>query len=272
MRCDELTERVCDRLTGDSAPAAAAELRAHLDACPACAAEAAALESLWRDLDPAAPAPSARLRARFDAMLAREIGRSDGAAAGAAQDAAVVRHPAARRSMPPGLPAAIAASLVVALGAGVWVGSSMAARRGARDVAELRHEVRSLRSTVALALLAEPSASERLSGVAAGRELQLEDDRVAEALHTVFLDDPNVNVRLAALDALRERAAEPGVRARLLEAIPAQDSPLVQLSAIDVVLEHGGDAERGAVERLARRPGLDAVVRGYLLDRLGRIP
>ena len=154
----------------------------------------------------------------------------------------------------------------------MYLGSSAASRRDAQDLAVLRDEIRSLRTTVALALLAEPSASERLSGVAYGRDLQARDDRVAEALYAAFLGDPNVNVRLAALDALSVRAARPEIRARLLDAIPAQDSPLVQLSAIDVLLESGAGEARDEMARLAERTGLDSVVRGYLLDRLERNP
>src|SRR6185503_8580883 len=132
---------------------------------------------------------------------------------------------------------ALAAALTIALGAGVFIGSSNASKRSAQDLAELRDEIRSLRSTVALALLAEPSASGRLNGVAYGRELQSEDRRVADALFTTLLEDPNVNVRLAALDALREGSTRPDVRARLVQSIPEQDSPLVQISAIDVLFE-----------------------------------
>ena len=182
---------------------------------------------------------------------------------------------------------AIAAGLALALGAGVFIGSNSASRQGAEDLAEMRDEIRSLRSTVALALLAEQSPSERLNGVAYGRELQTEDRRVADALFTTLLEDPNVNVRLAALDALREVSSRPETRTRLLESIPAQDSPLVQISAIDVLLEASTPASgtsspaastredvagRADLARLAENPDLDEVVRGYLRDRLERSP
>jgi len=55
MRCEELTERVCDRLTGELDRAAARELDAHLESCSGCAAEAAALAALWDELGAAAP-------------------------------------------------------------------------------------------------------------------------------------------------------------------------------------------------------------------------
>jgi hypothetical protein len=293
--------RVADRVTGDLDDAGLRALREHLRECSGCAAEAAALWTLWDDLGVADETPSAILRARFDAMLAREIAKepepSHGRARRARSRDGVASSPDRRRdgvAMPPrwarpvgpALGLALAAALALALGAGAWLGSRSAARRGAEDIAVLRGEIRSLRSTVALALLAERSPSERLSGVAHGREIQAEDDRVADALFETLHRDPNVNVRLAALDALRELADRPAIRARLLEAIPEQDSPLVQISVIDAVLEaartapagSGGEpiespidpAARDQVTRLAEDPALDAVVRGYLLDRIER--
>ncbi len=81
-------------------------------------------------------------------------------------------------------------------------------------------------------------------------------------------------MRLAALDALREVSTRPDTRARLVQSIPEQDSPLVQISAIDVLLESdaASPATRDELATLAQDPALDEVVRGYLRDRLERSP
>ena len=309
MKCEDAMERIFDRTTGDLSAASLDELREHLAGCAGCAAEARAMQSVWDDLGGSdAETPSARLRQRFDRMLAGEIATGGAAAVSSggtrdhdAHDPDVFararrqgRERLVYRAGPWGLRVggaalgmAIAAGLAVALGAGVLIGTNSASRRDADDLAEMRDEIRSLRSTVALALLAEPSASERLNGVAYGRELQNEDSRVTDALFTTLLEDPNVNVRLAALDALREGSGGAKTRARLLESIPSQDSPLVQISAIDFLLEavapssapasasgtpSPGVAAREDLARLMENPELDEVVRGYLRDRLERSP
>ena len=85
--------------------------------------------------------------------------------------------------------------------------------------------------------------------------------------------DPNVNVRLAALDALRPMATRPDARPRLVAAVATQESPLVQLSLIDLLLESDGalaQSTRHDLAQLLDNPELDPVVRGYLRDRLGR--
>jgi hypothetical protein len=290
MKCEEAMERINDRLTGDLDAATLDALRDHLAGCGGCAAEAHAMQLLWDELGAAdSETPTAALRRRFERLLQREIATQEiaahttGAEAGVARldqeaDAEVFARRRALRSRERTvyrgvLGLALAAALTIALGAGVFIGSSTASRRGAQDMAELREEIRSLRSTVALALLSESSASERLNGVAYGRGLQTEDRRVADALFTTLLEDSNVNVRLAALDALREVSARPDVRARLVQSIPEQDSPLVQISAIDVLLESDATAASSQdLAALAQDPALDEVVRGYLRDRMERSP
>ena len=148
---------------------------------------------------------------------------------------------------------------------------------------------------VALSLLEKGSASERLQGVAFSRDslgslgagrgaLPGPDDQgdqgqggqrdqseqVVAALFTRLLEDPNVNVRLAALEALRPTANRADHRGRLVAAVSRQESPLVALSLIDLLIESGTPAARHDLEQLLANDQLDPVVRGYLRDRLGR--
>jgi hypothetical protein len=52
--------------------------------------------------------------------------------------------------------------------------------------------------------------------------------------------------------------------------VAQQESPLVQLSLLALLLESDGPAARRDLEQLLDNPNLDPVVRGYLRDRLGR--
>jgi HEAT repeat protein len=55
-------------------------------------------------------------------------------------------------------------------------------------------------------------------------------------LHAVNYD-PNVNVRLAAIDALRPSARNEMVRRELLGSLERQTSPLAQIALIDLMVE-----------------------------------
>ena len=298
MDCQTMQERLTARLSGALTPSELRELESHLAACTTCAAEAAVVAELWDGLAmPGEGVPTQRMRARLDAALAAELERParaplafQGRAGGLSgsdhspEPNPTSRPSAIRRWLP------LAAMLLLGLGLGYLTFG----RRG-DDVALLRQEVGDLHSMVALSLLEKGSASERLQGVAFSRDslgslgagrgaLPGPDDQgdqgqggqrdqseqVVAALFTRLLEDPNVNVRLAALEALRPTANRADHRGRLVAAVSRQESPLVALSLIDLLIESGTPAARQDLEQLLANDQLDPVVRGYLRDRLGR--
>lgn len=257
--CSDYEGLLAAALAGELSAAERRALDEHLAECPRCAAEAASLAEIWRGLGRLEEtAPSPFLAARFERMLSREI------AAEATRDALAAAAP--RRS--PAL--AWAAGLAAALAVGVALGFFAATGGPRGEVAELRGELAALHETVAVAMLGQASPSERLQGVAYSRPLAARDPRVVEALLAALARDPNVNVRLAALEALAPATSLPSGRARMVAAVAAQDSPLVQLTAIDLLLERDGAAARRNLERLLSDPDLDPTVASYLRDRLGR--
>jgi anti-sigma factor RsiW len=246
MSCEEVRALLAARLADELTIEERRELEQHVAECAACAAEAAEMEDLWRDLeDLPREDPGPRVRADFERMLAREAAKASG-----------------RSSWHGLLP--IAASLLAGVALG-YLG------RGEKrdDIASLERQVSDLREVVAVTLLEHGSVSERLQGVAYGRGAA-EDDRIVGALFTRLLEDPNVNVRLAAVDALRPMMARGERRGQLLEAVAHQDSPLVAISLIDLLLEAGGAGARKGLMELSGDSRLDPAIRGYLRDRLGR--
>jgi HEAT repeat protein len=71
--------------------------------------------------------------------------------------------------------------------------------------------------------------------------------RTLEALIRTLNEDPNVNVRLAAVDALFLFRGNPAVKESLVLSLSRQESPLVQVALIDLLVEI---RERRAVEAL----------------------
>jgi hypothetical protein len=249
--CERAQELVVERL---QAPLAAADerwLADHLDACAACRAEAEVLASTWGELEAiAAPEPSPLLRARFRRALAAEAARPT---------AALGAGPWWRQL----------AAAVVLLGAGVALGATLVHQRSSGDLATLQGEVRNLNTTVALTLLRQDAASERLLGTQFGGRAA-DDAQVVGALLDAVAADPSVNVRLAALDALARIAGHRDVQERLLAGLPEQPSPMAQVAIADLLLEHGGPAMRQRLAGLAAGEQLDTTVRDHLRRALGR--
>jgi len=240
MNCQEVTERLLDFSRQELPAAEAAAVAAHLDSCPACRVELAELRQTWAALGALADeSPSPALRARFDALLAGARGTLASAPPPRAAPLAWRRVRQPSHLLP--LAATLAALVVGFLG-----GRFEAAPT--RELDALRREVQSLNHMVALSFLERDSASDRLHGVSLASHVG-GDPRVLEALLDAVREDPNVNVRLAAIDALAPFAAEPVVRAGLLEDFSGQASPLVQVAVADAVLDADGEAARRAVER-----------------------
>jgi len=132
-------------------------------------------------------------------------------------------------------------------------------------------EIAKLRQMVALSLLSQQSAGERLRGVDYTGSMQTMQPEVVSALIQAVAHDANVNVRLAAVDALSKVATHPGVVESLTRSLPQQDSPMVQAELIDYLVNAHDRQAVGTIEQLAARPNLNPAVRErthYALQQL----
>jgi hypothetical protein len=248
MNCEQTTELLSDRLKGLLSAEDERSLEAHLGSCAACREEAAAIAALWTEMGQLADeVPHTRMRMRFHAALAayEERVRATGF------DAWLER-------IWPRRPALQAAFSVVLLTLGVIVGQQLPSTANG-EIEALRAEVR----TVGLVLLEHQSAAERLRGVEWARRTESDDRVVAALLETVRYDD-NLNVRLAAADALSDWLDRPQVGAGLTAALEIQDAPLMQVTLATRLLEGGVEGSNAAVTRLLEREELDPLVRDYL--------
>lgn len=216
----------------------------HAAVCPLCQSE---LE-LWDKLNTLpAPSPSAHFRRDFDAMLARQS---------TAPPAWYQRHAVAW-----------AAAAALALG-GFFAGATFNAHRPQPEVSELRQELHTMRSLVAMSMLQQQSAVERLRGVNYSVRLDNPDEHVVDALIQTLRGDSSVDVRLAATDALRKYSQRPQVRQSMAEALTLQDSPLVQLALIDALVEVRESRAAGAFAKLAANQSIDPTVKTRLQTAL----
>jgi hypothetical protein len=121
--------------------------------------------------------------------------------------------------------------------------------------------VQSLRQTVALSLLDQQSATSRLEGISWSSRVERPEPDLVSALLTMVGHDPNTNVRLSALDALEKFAGDPTVRKALVDSLPRQDSPLVQIALIDALVHLRDRAAAGELRKLTGDAEANAAVR-----------
>jgi hypothetical protein len=221
MNCEEARRNFAEGWRDALEATAKADLNAHLSTCERCRAEWADLGEVWSALgELPAEEPGFAVRARFyDSM--RDWRRRESERQSRFWWS---RHPAFQ-----------AAFAVLILMAGIAVGHVTALNSG--QVAQLRGEVYNMRQLVALSLLQQQSASDRLRGVNYAYRVEQPDPEVLSALLTTVNHDQNVNVRLAAVDALRNFSSSPVGRRGIVQALGKQSSPLVQIALLDLVVE-----------------------------------
>jgi hypothetical protein len=259
MICERVREQIPECLAGRLDHAAREGLVAHLETCPACRAEFAELNAVWRGLGSLPePEPDPAVRSRFlEVLEAYQAGRASGLAGQVGDLQRAFRLP----HVPHIWQAALAFALLMV---GGFLGRYLAQPRGASpDVAQLQGQVESLRQLVTLSLLQEQSPSSRLRGVTYSYQMAQPDAQVEQALLHAVNHDSNVNVRLSAVDALEKYAANPQIRRALADAVPVQDSPLVQIALMDLLVQLNDKEAAPALRKLAQDAQADNQVRQH---------
>jgi anti-sigma factor RsiW len=264
MQCEQLKERLADYWAGTLSQAERHAVEAHVAGCEPCRIEAAELGETWRALGTIADEePSPALETRFHAMLDawRDGERAAATAATSAmamsaenvmggvnvlpmkpvsRTANVFARSSQEHRASFWRPALQLAAAVLLLAGGFMAGRGWpnAAHEQARnEVSELRGEVRGMREMVAMTLLQGDSAIGRLQGVSWSHQLERPSDQVLTTLLETLQHDPNVNVRLASIDALRAFATQDQVRTGLVEALGSKQSPMTQIALIDALTD-----------------------------------
>lgn len=255
MNCEDLKRNFVEYWRGALSSAELERFQAHLASCQQCREEAEALKQIWSTLGEMPDAdPGLGTRTRFYAML-REAERRESERG---QRFWWIRHPAFQ-----------AAFGVVLLLTGVFVGNITA--RDSGQVAQLRNEVNSMKQLVTLSLLQQQNASDRLRGVNWSYRVEQSDSEVLSALLTTVNHDPNVNVRLAAVDALRNFADSPVGRRGLVQALNKQASPMVEIAILDQLVEMRERSARPAITTLMTSAGVNPEVKEHAQWALGRL-
>jgi hypothetical protein len=267
MKCEQYKELFTDWIN-DQLPSAEREiLEHHIDECPVCREELAEMQRVWDKLGVIeTPEPSAAMKVNFQAMLNdyKESVYTQKSAWGSLKDQFYSFW-----QMQPRWP--LAYSLMVAFvcisGAYWFIHNS----KQEQQLQALSLQVHDLRQTMMLALLENPSASERIRGVSYTGDFKHIDKQVIDALLATLNNDPNVNVRLSTLDALAQLASHPEVRSGLIQSITTQDSPLMQSAIADVMLKLQEKKSVDPLKKLLKQKGLDGGVRDKIKQTITQL-
>jgi hypothetical protein len=256
MTCEHFTELLSDYCEHRLAAREMAFAREHTELCAQCHADA----EIWQKLAGLPrQEPSPDSRARFETMLnAYQEGRWEKSSLAHERGSWFATW--MRSAFAPPLASALAACLLLV---GFIAGEHFSATWPVNDqqIASLQTELTSMRQLVALSLLEQQSASQRLQGVNYSTQVERPDPEIAAALLHALRSDNSVDVRLSALDALRRYKDDAHVRTGLLNALQDQQSPLVQIALIDLFVEMRESDAKDHLRRIEQDTKVNPAVR-----------
>ncbi|MCC9167997.1 HEAT repeat domain-containing protein [Pontibacter harenae] len=132
------------------------------------------------------------------------------------------------------------------------------------EVAALRQEVKEIKA----ALNASSSASERISLVSQEFNADPNNDLLKVLIRTMNTD-PNVNVRLAASEALYQYSNNAAVRSAFVESLTIQTDPLVQIALIDILIALKEKSALQQLKALSQQKGLLPIVKSKAEEGIG---
>jgi len=269
MNCAKYEEKFSGYMSNRLTAAEREEFEKHVSGCQNCLQELAGMQQVWGLLgDIQVPEPGAYMELKFKAMLDtyKESVEEKKTAFSVKEQIARLWQWQSRWPL--------AYSLVIVLvsfAAGYLAFKGSAVGKQDEQMRALSSQVHELKQTMMLAMLENPSASERIKAVSYTSEIKHADKEVIDALFATLNNDPNVNVRLTTLDALTQLAAHPEVRQGLIASIVQQDSPLLQSAIADVMLKLQEKKSVNSFKELLKQKGLNPGVKDKIKQTITQL-
>lgn len=260
MNCKEIKDKFPDYLIGDLDITGEKNVKNHVATCASCREELEILNETWTKLGVLPEQqPGENLRENFYTMLeSYKAGleqKKQGFGTKKWLDSVFGK-------IWPRKPAFQFAFTIILLLIGFSIGLILpAASPDKTESRQLRREVRELRQSAALAMLKLDSSSERIRGVSFSTQVENPDKKTLIALLDTLNNDPNVNVRLSAVDALYLFSNDPLVKEGLIQSLSRQESPLVQIALIDLIGDIREKRAVKALKELIKRQKVNPVVK-----------
>ncbi len=266
MEKEQFEITMIEYLTGELTPEGRSDFEEYLNNYPEQKAEFDSLQQTWGKMDEAiVPETSEAMDVRFFDMLhtaeTQNAKRSNSFVENLSSFLSLLWRPQVAYGI-----------LLVAIGLGT--GYFMNTNRTEVDTPNtvvVNNETEEVREQLVLTLLDQPSANQRLQGVNEANKIGKVDEKVIKALLQTLNNDANVNVRLAAIEALVNYVDKPIVREGLIQAIGHQESPIVQVTLADLMVALQEKKSIEPFKELMRSKELDTSVKEKLESSIQQI-
>jgi hypothetical protein len=261
MKCKDYREHFTPLLSGTLNQTEISEIESHLINCEDCRKEFETVRKVWNLMgEMPQPEPSESMRTGFIAILKNFKEERNAEKRPVAEWIIKLREYWSVQMQP-----RMAFSFLL-VAAGIACGyllhrPEQSALSFNKQIDSLSSQVSEMKQVLMLSLLGDASASQRIKAVAYSDEMSNVDLKVIGALFTTLNEDPNVNVRLATLEALIKHAGEPKVREGLVKSIELQESPLMQSAIADAMVKLQEKSSVQPLRKLLGKKGLNEMVK-----------
>lgn len=227
MNCKDIETLLVDYLDNKLNETQKQQVENHLNNCDACKAEFEATKALMNVFASQPQVePSSQLRGNFFEMLEEEK---------QLQQPKIVQL-STKKEFPWKTAFQIAASFLL-LFTGYFFGNVQSKNQSNKEIAALQEETVTLRENMMLAMIENKSASKRIQAVSYTENFAKPDDKILKALVERLQYDGNINVRLAAAEALSEFPESTLVKEAFIEALTTQKDPSLQIAIIQFLVK-----------------------------------
>lgn len=250
-QCDEIKIHLPEYIDGLLDKKTTAEVTEHLEKCDSCRQLHAELSSFLKFTDsfPGIEPPEG-MKEEFLEMADLRDKKS----------AKLIHFPAWAK---------VAASILIVVGTfaiGYFSGSKN------NEINTLQAELSSLKQEVMLAGLRDYSGPQKIQAVYEIKSSGQASESLVDALVYTMNSDKNVNVRLAAINALSEMMDKnDNIKTELIKSLTVQDNPLLQISLIQVLTESGVREARDEIESITNNESTDSQVKEFAKNMIKTI-
>jgi len=258
MNCEDMKELIVEYIDGSLGSEEIRRLDDHLSSCEECRTELKNAKSLWMKLDDIEmEEPSENLRKNFDSMISSyKLGMNNTHTSWHESFSNWLDAWWPKRSLTQF--AATIAVLIIGLATGLSINEIAGSKR---EIGQMQRDMNNLQQVVMTSLFNESSAVDRISGLTRTNQLENVDRQFHSTLLLLLNSDSNVNVRLAAVNALANFADSDYVRHELVKSLNLQSSPLVQVSLIDLLASIKEPDSSSTLVRLINDPDINEHVK-----------
>ncbi|CAL2102659.1 zf-HC2 domain-containing protein [Tenacibaculum sp. 190130A14a] len=212
MDCNQIQDKLIDYIEKQLSQDEMNTIETHLESCNSCKEELEHTRKLLSFFSSdSMEVPSKQLKANFEKMLHEEIEK---------QGPKVIPI---RSNTPWKTYIRIAASILIVISA-YLIGQQSS-----------NHNSSNIKEQQVLALLENQSASKRILAVSQAEEFNNNDTQIINALIQKLFNDKNVNVRLAAAEALAKFSSLESVRQALIKSLETEKVPTMQIELIQIL-------------------------------------